>query len=261
MVRHPVWIGTSWKMNKTIAEATAYADRLVAAPVPPEVQVFLLPAHTALRSVSDRLPPDSPILLGAQNAHWATEGAATGEISMGMVEDAGASIVEIGHSERREQFGESDTVVARKVRSAVDHGLLALLCVGEPADVRQSGAQDGFVAAQLRNAIAALAADEFDRLLVAYEPVWAIGAGGRPAEVEEVAPVLDVIAEVVAERSSTGRCRAVLYGGGVDTGNASELLVGTSAAGLFVGRAAWDVDGFLELIGIAAGHAAGQATQ
>jgi len=103
-----VWVGTSWKMTKTIAEARAFIDEVTASPVPDGIQPFVLPAHTALAAVRDRLPTNSPILLGAQNAHWGPEGAGTGEISMRMVKDAGASLVEMGHSERREGFGETD---------------------------------------------------------------------------------------------------------------------------------------------------------
>ena len=103
-----LWIGTSWKMNKTLAEADSFVDELVTFPVPSGIQPFVLPAYTALARVRDRLPIDSPVLLGAQNAHWAAEGSWTGEISMRMAKDAGATLIEIGHSDRREHFGETD---------------------------------------------------------------------------------------------------------------------------------------------------------
>ncbi len=262
MTNPPVWIGTSWKMNNTIDEARAYVTRLLAAPsVFPDVQPFVLPAHTALAAVRDCLSADDHLLLGAQNAHWEPEGAATGEVSMRMVKDAGAQIVEMGHSERRARFAETDDSVARKARAALDHGLIPLICLGEPRSARDAGRAESFVAEQLTAATALVEPGEFSQLLVAYEPIWAIGAGGRPAALAEVAPVIGALAEVIGERSGAGRCRALLYGGGVDSGNAGDLLAGEHVDGLFVGRAAWSVAGFLELLQIGAAHAVGRRTR
>jgi triosephosphate isomerase len=250
-----VWVGTSWKMNKTIPEAREYVDRLATAGVPGGVQAFVLPPHTALAAVRDRVPAGLPLLLGAQNAHWAAEGAGTGEVSMRMVKDAGASLVEMGHSERRESFGETDETVARKARAALDHGLTPLVCVGEPAAVRQAGGAADFVVAQLRAATALLAPEELRGVLVAYEPVWAIGTSGRPATPAEVAPVLATMADAVAQLSGGGGCRGLLYGGSVDAGNAARLLAVDHVDGLFVGRSAWTAEGLLELLAIGAARA------
>jgi triosephosphate isomerase len=249
-----VWIGTSWKMNKTIGEACAYADGLAATGVPAGVQAFVLPPHTALAAVRDRLGPVPGVLLGAQNAHFAEEGASTGEVSMRMVRDAGARLVEIGHAERRREFGETDRTVARKARAALDHGLLPLLCLGEPREVRDQGqaAAQRFVVDQLRAGTRLLAPGEFDWVLVAYEPVWAIGAGGRPATPAEVTPVMAAVRRELAELAAAGRCRAVLYGGSVDLDNAAELLRQPPVDGLFVGRAAWRLDGFRALLRVGA---------
>jgi len=247
-----VWIGTSWKMNKTIPEARDYIDELLATPPPPGVQLFVLPAHTALAAVRDKLPPASPILLGAQDAHWAAEGAWTGAVSMRMVKDAGATIVEIGHSERRSYFGETDEVVAWKARAAVDHGLVPLICVGEPLAVREAGDAARFVVAQARAATALLRPEEIGTALVAYEPVWAIGAGGRPATPQEVAQPLAALAGVLADITGGTGCRALLYGGGVDVANAAGLLAAPHVQGLFVGRQAWQARGLRELAAIGA---------
>ncbi|SEM17235.1 triose-phosphate isomerase [Nonomuraea pusilla] len=253
-----VWIGTSWKMNKTIAESREYArllaEALARTPLPDEVRPFVLPAHTSLAAVRDQLA-GAPVLLGAQNAHWAEEGAGTGEVSMRMVADAGARLVEMGHSERREQFGETDETVARKARAAVDHGLLPLICVGEPGAVRGAGDAERFVTAQVRAALSRLRPDEVRQTLIAYEPVWAIGAGGTPATPEQVAPVMGRIAEEARRLGDGDGCLALLYGGGVDAGNAAALLRETPADGLFVGRAAWSVDGLLRLLAIGRRHA------
>ena len=250
-----VWVGTSWKMTKTLAEARDYARRLAAADLPAEVQVFVLPAATALATVRDTLPDDTRVLLGAQNAHWAEEGAFTGEVSMRMVRDAGASLVELGHSERRSMYGESDADVAAKVRAALDSGLVPLVCFGEPGEVREAGDQVPFVLGQVRAALSRLAPSEVPGVLLAYEPVWAIGTGGRPARREEVDPVL---AAVAAETAALGEGVArptLLYGGSVDLSNADALLSGPQTDGLFVGRAAWDPESLLALVSVAAAHA------
>lgn len=250
-----VWIGTSWKMTKTLAEARAFVDRLTSEPIPAGVQAFVLPAHTALATVRDRLPANSPILLGAQNAHWAPEGAGTGEISMRMARDAGAALVELGHSERRAHFGETDDTVAAKTRAALDADLLALVCVGESAAERERGDAESVVAAQLTAALARVAADEIGRVLIAYEPVWAIGDGGRTARSDELAPVLRVVRDTLDDLGRGRSAGAVLYGGSVTVEGAPELLAVPGVDGLFVGRAGWEASEFRRLLEIGADHA------
>jgi triosephosphate isomerase len=252
--RDEVWVGTSWKMTKTLAEATAYAERLAAADLPPGVRVFVLPPLTALATVRACLPPDTPVQLGVQNAHWAPEGAWTGEVSMRQVADAGASLVEIGHSERREHFEETDEVVARKVRAAVDHGLTPLVCFGESGPAREAGRTEELVAGQVRAAVSLLDGAEVAGVVLAYEPVWAIGSGGRPARPAEVDPVLQSVAGTLEELSPYGARPRLLYGGSVTVDNAAELLAGPHTDGLFVGRGAWDVDDLLDLVSICASH-------
>lgn len=254
--RGALWVGTSWKMNKTLAEAAAFVDALAEAQIPGGLQPFVLPAHTALAHVRDRLPPGSPVLLGAQNAHWGPEGAGTGEISMRMAADAGARLVEMGHSERRASFGETDRTVALKAAAALRHGLLPLVCVGEPLEVRDAGGAADFVAAQVRAALAEVQPADVGRVLVAYEPIWAIGEHGRPATQDQLAPVMALIAEVVAEAADGRSPLALLYGGGVHPDNAEELLTDRHTDGLFVGRAGWDAEGFVRLLELCAPFAA-----
>ncbi len=248
----PVWIGTSWKMNKTLAEAEAFIERITAVPCAEGVQPFVLPAHTALATARDRIPAGSALMLGAQNAHWASEGAWTGEISMRMAADAGAKLIEMGHSERRQHFGETDGTVAAKAAAAVDHGLVPLICVGEPGEVRAAGETEAFVGTQVRTALSLLSPDGVGRAIVAYEPVWAIGEHGRPATPAEVAPVMRCIADTVAEAAGGESLRALLYGGGVNLENAADLLRDPCTDGLFVGRAGWESEGFLALMRTAA---------
>ncbi len=239
-------------MTTTLDPARAYARRLADADLPDSVRTFVLPPLTVLAAVRDCLPADSPVLLGAQNAHWAEEGPWTGEVSMGMVRDAGATLVEVGHSERREHFGETDETVARKVRAAVDHGLTPVICFGEPAPVRDAGAAEEFVLGQVDAALRLLRPEEVSGVLLAYEPIWAIGVSGRPATPAEVDPVLAAVADRVS--GLPGTSPPLLYGGSVHPDNAAALLCGPHTDGLFAGRAAWQVDGLLELVSIGAAH-------
>lgn len=248
----PTWIGTSWKMTKTLAQSRAYAESLRAAELPPTVQAFVLPPLTALAAVSALLPASGPVLVGAQNAHWAPDSAWTGEVSMTMVRDAGAQLVEIGHSERREHLGDTDEVVARKMRSALDAGLVPLLCVGESAEIRTAGRHVDHVVAQVRSACAPLTAAEAATVIIAYEPVWAIGARGIPARPEQIAAVMPAIGATAEDLTAGTGCLGVLFGGSVSRANASALLKVPGTDGLFVGRAAWDVEDFLALVALAA---------
>jgi triosephosphate isomerase len=241
-----VWVGTSWKMNKTLAEADSFVDELLTFPIPSGIQPFVLPPHTALARVRDRLPIDSAVLLGAQNAHWGAEGSWTGEISMRMAKDAGATLIEIGHSDRREHFGETDRTVALKVAAAMAHGLIPLICVGEPSAVRDGGDAEDFVRAQVQSALSELAPTETAQVIIAYEPIWAIGEHGTPARVDQVAGVMALINEVVT--TAGGSARAVLYGGSVNVGNATELLSDPNTDGLFIGRAAWEASSFINIL-------------
>ena len=236
-------------MNKTLVEARDFIDELVTLGVPPEVQAFVLPPHTALAAVRDRLPQTSPLWLGAQNAHWAPEGRGTGEVSMRMVADAGATMVEIGHSERRADFGETDEMVSRKVAAALAHDLVPLVCVGEPVGLT-GGDAVAFVLRQVDSALARVAAELVPWVMFAYEPLGAIGDGGVAAVPDEVATVVAVVRAHV--QSSGARCGPVLYGGSVDADNAPDLVTQTGVDGLFVGRAGWSAAGFANLLALAA---------
>lgn len=245
-----VWIGTSWKMNKSIAEARRYtADLLAGLNDRPlgDIQPFVIPPATALAAVAEAAAGDSRVILGVQNAHWEDAGAWTGEISVPQAADAGARLVEIGHSERREHFGETDETVRLKVASTLRHGLIPLLCVGEPAEVLQAGGSASFITAQAERALAGLSEDQLARVLIAYEPIWAIGLAGRPAEPEELHEPFAALAG-----SYGGRVAGLLFGGSVSLDNAAALLGIQHVDGLFVGRAAWQVEGYLRLLDIAA---------
>ncbi|GAB2621683.1 triose-phosphate isomerase [Pseudactinotalea suaedae] len=238
------WIGTSWKMTKTLAQAREYARVLADVSWPSGVQPFVVPPATAIAAVAEILPPGGPVLVGAQDAHWEDEGAWTGEISVPQVWDAGARLLEIGHSERRAHFGETDERVNLKVRAALRHGVLPLVCVGEDAEQRAAGAAVEVVSSQVRAALAGV--PETARVLLAYEPVWAIGSGGRPASPDDIVDVVAAIADL------GGTARPVLYGGSVSLDNAAALMAVPRVNGLFVGRSAWQVEGFIALAAIVA---------
>ena len=241
------WIGTSWKMNKTLAEALAFADELVARRfVHPAIQPFVIPPFTAVREVKAALG-DTGVKVGAQNMHWEDSGAWTGEVSPVMLDDCGLDLVELGHSERRTHFGETDETVGRKVAAAVRHGLTPLICIGETLEEREAGRADAVLARQTEGALAFLAdAEKSAPILFAYEPVWAIGERGIPASPdyaeERQARIRDLAGGLLPAAPP------VLYGGSVNPGNCEDLIRRPAIDGLFIGRSAWDVEGYLGIL-------------
>lgn len=241
-----VWIGTSWKMNKTLAEARSFAAGLIGAEIDDRIQPFVIPPFTAVREVKAMLSA-TRVKVGAQNMHWADDGAWTGEISPVMLTDCGMDIVELGHSERREHFGETDETVGLKTEAAVRHGLIPLICIGETLTEREEGRARDVLAAQVRGALARLSgAQKSAPVLLAYEPVWAIGANGIPATSEYAdarqAEIIGVAGDVLGQRVPC------LYGGSVNPGNCEELVTCPHVDGLFIGRSAWAVEGYLDIL-------------
>lgn len=248
MTHQKFWIGTSWKMNKTLAEAQSFATALAAAESTqvPAIQRFVIPPFTALREVKHILK-DSAVKVGAQNMHWADKGAWTGEISPLMLTDCNLDIVELGHSERRAHFGETDETVGLKTQAAVRHGLIPLICIGETLAERESGRAREVLETQVRGALANLGADQKSaRILLAYEPVWAIGENGIPATSDYAdARQADIIAVAQDVLGQTVPC---LYGGSVNPENCEELIQCPHIDGLFIGRSAWNVAGYLDIL-------------
>lgn len=263
-IAHPTgnapWIGTGWKMNKTLGEAREYARDLRAyvAATDLAATVFIVPPFTVLSNVCEELE-GSPVLVGAQNAHWEDTGAYTGEISCRMVADCGAEMLEIGHSERRRCFSETDVTVHLKVRAALRHGLRPLICVGETAEERAHGVAVDTVNRQVAFALHGLSAGDALRCALAYEPVWAIGEGGSPASPDEANLMHAAIRRRVSELFGAKAARNIplLYGGSVTSENAVGFLREPEVDGLFIGRAAWSCEGFLEILGLAERYRAG----
>lgn len=245
----PLWIGTSWKMNKTLDEALAFAGALAAADGErdPRIQRFVIPPFTAVREVK-RVLARTSVKVGAQNMHWADEGAWTGEISPVMLTDCGLDMVELGHSERRAHFGETDETVGLKVEAAVRHGLIPLICIGETLDEREAGRAREVLETQVRGALGRLSdAQKQAPVLLAYEPVWAIGVNGIPATSDYAdarqGEIIAVAQDVLGWRVPC------LYGGSVNPGNCEELISCPHVDGLFIGRSAWNVEGYLDILG------------
>jgi len=247
--RPSIWVGTSWKMNKTLAEAVAFAKVLkdVDGARDPRIQRFVIPPFTAVREVKAMLAATS-VKVGAQNMHWADEGAWTGEISPVMLSDCKLDLVELGHSERREHFGETDETVGLKVEAAIRHGLVPLICIGETLAEREAGEARAVLERQVHGALRRLATPQQKaaELLFAYEPVWAIGVNGIPATSDYAdARQAEIIA---AAEAVLGRRVPCLYGGSVNPENCQELIARRHVDGLFIGRSAWDAGGYLDIL-------------
>ncbi|MGL5010499.1 MAG: triose-phosphate isomerase [Paracoccaceae bacterium] len=242
------WIGTSWKMNKTLAEAQAFARGLQAglSGIDPHIQPFVIPPFTAVREVKAMLSA-TRVKVGAQNMHWADEGAWTGEISPVMLKDCALDIVELGHSERREHFGETDETVGLKTEAAVRNGLIPLICIGETLAERQAGRAVQVLETQVRGALSILTGTQKQAtILLAYEPVWAIGVNGIPAT-SDYADARQ--AEIIAVAQDVlGRKVPCLYGGSVNPQNCEELITCPHVNGLFIGRSAWNFAGYLDIL-------------
>jgi triosephosphate isomerase len=241
----PFIVGSGWKMNGTISHTLRYMEVLNSTIVPEELDIFVLPPSTALHAAYCALDPATGIRLGAQNAHWMANGAFTGEVSMAMVKDAGASIVEIGHSERRAAFNESDATVALKVRAALAEALTPLVCVGEAPEIRARGGHVDAVLTQVAAALDGLTPAQQAEVLLAYEPIWAIGEHGRPAGAEEV---LEVMTGITSAFSTT----RVLYGGGVCPANVGDFVTLETVSGVFAGRSTWAARDLVRLLGAVA---------
>jgi len=234
-------IGTSWKMNLTSTEAEGWFRAFV-----PQADgrggrdLFVLPSFPALW-VARRALAGTGIAWGAQDLHPADRGAHTGDVSAEMLVDLGCSYVEVGHSERRTAHDETDALAAAKVRAALHWGLIPILCVGERAPWALGVARGG-VARQLGAALGGLAASDLERVVVAYEPAWAIGEGAKAAPNTHIRALHEAIRQWLASHGAP--CARVIYGGSINPGNAAEILAIPGVDGLFVGRAALDPDAF-----------------
>ncbi len=242
-----LWIGTSWKMNKLRADARSFAETLKVSAViaSAKVQPFIIPPFPYIADAAEILA-GTRVKIGAQNMHWADQGAWTGEVSPVMIQDCGATLVELGHSERRTHFGETDETVAFKTQAAVKHGLTALVCIGDTKAEYESGQTAAALEKQVRALLKYVGADAAGKVIIAYEPVWSIGEGGTPASPEFANEQHIRIAKLV--HAITGTSLPILYGGSVNPQNCVELSRQSHIDGLFIGRSAWDANGYIGII-------------
>lgn len=246
--RTPVLAG-NWKMNLGPAEAARFFEVFLAAHPPREdATVLFFPPALSLAAAREAVRDRPDVRLGVQNVYWEASGAFTGEISVPLAADAGAEYVLIGHSERRHVFGETTTQTVRKVRAVLDGGLVPLLCVGETLDERRAGRAEAVVEGQLLPVLATLTRDEAARLVVAYEPVWAIGTGETASPADADSMHRAVRARLASGFGQEGaRAIPILYGGSVKPENAAELLGQPEVDGVLVGGASLDPAGFARI--------------
>ena len=244
-------IAGNWKMNKTPAEATALINEikpLVAdATCDVVVGVPFVDLPAALEAVKG-----SKIGVAAQNCHWEKSGAYTGEISAPMLKEMGVGYVILGHSERRTYFGDTDVTVQKRMRAALDNGLTVILCVGEYLEQREQGVTAEVVASQTKIALLGVAKDELKNVIIAYEPVWAIGTG-RTATAEQANEVCAQIRDVIAGLYDADAAKAVTiqYGGSMNAANAAELLAQSDVDGGLIGGASLKAADFAVIVNAA----------
>ena len=243
-LRRPVLAG-NWKMNHGPSQATAFLrDFLSRYATRDDRTVILFPPALALAAVREGLRSRPDVHVGVQNVHTADKGAFTGELSGAMAADAGASFALVGHSERRHVFGETNEQTAQKCARVVASKLTPVLCVGELLEQREQGQTETVVLQQLRSGISMLAPAAVQAMLIAYEPVWAIGTG-RTATPDDAAAVHRVIRQALAQGvGTTALDIPILYGGSVNAGNAAALLAADQVDGLLVGGASLEPEGW-----------------
>jgi triosephosphate isomerase len=215
-----------------------------------KVEVVVAPPITALRSAQTVIEPDRmPITLGAQNVYWEDKGAYTGEVSAPMLERLGVRYVIVGHSERRQYFGETDEMVNKRARAVLNAGMTPVVCVGESLEQREAGEAESVVTGQLKGAIARLSVEQVADLVVAYEPVWAIGTG-RTALPDDAGNMAEVIRESLISHSDTVTASSVriLYGGSVNPANIRDIMAKKHVNGALVGGASLDPDQFAAIV-------------
>lgn len=247
-IRRPI-IAANWKMHKTVAEAIDFVTRLKREVFEMEdIDIVVCPSFTALCEVSEALG-DSNVALGAQDLYWEEKGAFTGQVAPCQLKDAGCSYAIIGHSERRQFFGETNQTVSRKIKAAAGARLLPIVCVGEMLQEREQNQTEAVIAKQFREGFEGVSPEVFEKIVIAYEPVWAIGTGrnATSAQAQEVHGLLRKMAlQKYGKEAATGL--RIQYGGSVKPNNISELMAQEDVDGALVGGASLEVDSFTQIL-------------
>ncbi len=247
-MRIPIIVG-NWKLNKTISEGVTLVTELRSLVTDvTDVEIVVAPVFTGLSAVAGALA-DGEIRLAAQDVFWENSGAFTGEVSPGMLKDVGCDYVIIGHSERRQYFGETNENVNRKAKAAHAHGLIPIICAGEKFEEREAGKTEAVVKNYLLNGIAGLSADQIVSTVIAYEPVWAIGTGhnATPDQAQEVHTFIRSVLSEVYSTDVASQVR-IQYGGSVKPDNAVELIAQPDVDGALVGTASWEAESFAQIV-------------
>ena len=240
------YIAANWKMHKTVAEAGEFVDALLPRIAATQHDVVICPPFTALTAVVERRY-GTAVKVAAQNMHEEGSGAFTGEVSAPMLVELDVEAVVLGHSERRQHFGETDEALARKVPAALAAGLEPILCVGESEEARDGGQTEGVLERQLQADLAEVEDERIAEVVVAYEPIWAIGTG-RTATPEQAQEACAFIRDVLRERGAAADAVRILYGGSVKPANAAELLAQDDIDGALVGGASLDPEEFAAIV-------------
>ena len=241
-------IAGNWKMFKTVPEAVEMVQKLHEASLGLEkAQFVVVPPFTALSEVSRALQ-GSPVQVGAQNMYWEEQGAFTGEVSAPMLKDVGCTYVVIGHSERRQFFGETNETVNKKIKAALTHDLVPIMCIGESLEERENGNTIAKVQTQITEGLEGLGAEQVRQIIIAYEPIWAIGTG-LTATPDQAQEVHRFIRSNLAEKhgNDVASCAIILYGGSVKPENSYSLLKEKDINGALVGGASLKAESFAQI--------------
>jgi triosephosphate isomerase len=240
------YLAANWKMHKTVAEAAEFVDALLPQIAATQSDVVICPPFTALSAVVERRY-GTAVKVAAQNMHEEGSGAFTGEVSAPMLVELDVEAVVLGHSERRQLFGETDEGLARKVPAALAAGLEPILCVGESEEARDGGQTEAVLERQLQADLAEVEDAQLAEVVIAYEPIWAIGTG-RTATPEQAQEVCAYIRDLLRQRGGAADAVRILYGGSVKPGNAAELLSQPDIDGALVGGASLDPADFAAIV-------------
>lgn len=241
-------IAGNWKMNMTVSEAKALVSDLIPLVKDAKADVVVCPTFVCLSAVKEMIQ-DTNIQIGAQNMHWEEKGAFTGEISPGMLTEMGIEFVIIGHSERRQYFAETDETVNKKVKSALAHGLTPIVCVGETLEQREAGVTESWVSGQVKAAFEGISAEDVKKVVVAYEPIWAIGTGrtATPEDANKVNGLCRATIEQLYGKDVADVVR-IQYGGSMNPKNATELMAQEHIDGGLIGGASLKAEDFSKVV-------------
>jgi len=245
-MRKPVIAG-NWKMNKTPGETRRFISELKTRLSGANAEIVICPPFACLAAAQEALA-GSPVALGAQNMHYEDSGAYTGEVSADILKELGVEYVIIGHSERREYFAETDELVNKKVKKALQKGLKPIVCVGERLEQREAGLTEEVVRLQTKAALSGLLGDDMQNIIIAYEPIWAIGTG-RTATAQDANITIKAIRNAAREMAGDwADVVRILYGGSMKPENVTELMAMSDIDGGLIGGASLDADSFARII-------------